>query len=83
MNAHEVADRAVAAPPGRSSIRCVAKTTRNRPLSKYVRRLCERQLECELIRIRASEGRERAKANGKSLGRKFKLTAHQKQEAIR
>src|SRR5207245_11806123 len=39
--------------------------------------------ERELIRIRTSEGRARAKANGKSLGRRFKLTAHQKQEAIR
>ena len=29
------------------------------------------------------EGRARAKENGKSLGRKPKLTPHQKQEAIR
>src|SRR5256885_10946602 len=41
------------------------------------------EFERELIRIRTSEGRARAKANGKSLGRRSKLTAHQKQEAIR
>ena len=41
------------------------------------------EFERELIRIRTSEGRARAKANGKSLGRRFKLTPHQKQEAIR
>jgi len=41
------------------------------------------EFERELIRIRTGEGRERAKANGKSLGRKPKLTPHQKQEAIR
>jgi len=37
----------------------------------------------ELIRTRTGEGRARAKADGKSLGRKPKLTAHQKEEAIR
>jgi DNA invertase Pin-like site-specific DNA recombinase len=41
------------------------------------------EFERELIRARTSEGRERAKAQGKSLGRPFKLTAHQKAEAIR
>jgi DNA invertase Pin-like site-specific DNA recombinase len=41
------------------------------------------EFERELIRIRTGEGRERTKANGKSLGRKPKLTPHQKQEAIR
>src|SRR5437870_10183026 len=41
------------------------------------------EFERELIRIRTGEGRARAKANGKSLGRRFKLTAHQQQEAIR
>ena len=40
------------------------------------------EFERELISVRTGEGRERAKANGKSLGRKPKLTAHQKQEAI-
>jgi len=40
------------------------------------------EFERELIRIRTSEGRARAKANGKSLGRKPKLTPHQQQEAI-
>jgi DNA invertase Pin-like site-specific DNA recombinase len=43
------------------------------------------EFECELIRTRTrtSEGRERAKADGKSLGRKPKLSPHQKEEAIR
>jgi DNA invertase Pin-like site-specific DNA recombinase len=41
------------------------------------------EFERELIRTRTGEGRARAKAAGKSLGRKPKLTAHQKQEAIR
>ena len=41
------------------------------------------EFERDLIRTRTGEGRERAKANGKSLGRNPKLTAHQKQEAIR
>src|SRR3984893_16237905 len=41
------------------------------------------EFERELIRIRTSEGRARTKANGQSLGRRPKLTAHQKQEAIR
>jgi DNA invertase Pin-like site-specific DNA recombinase len=41
------------------------------------------EFERELIRIRAGEGRKPAKANGKSLDRKPKLTPHQKEEAIR
>jgi DNA invertase Pin-like site-specific DNA recombinase len=41
------------------------------------------ELERELIGARTSEGRARAKAEGKSLGRKPKLTPHQKEEAIR
>jgi DNA invertase Pin-like site-specific DNA recombinase len=41
------------------------------------------EFERDLIRIRTGEGRARAKANGKSLGRKPRLTPHQKQEAIR
>jgi DNA invertase Pin-like site-specific DNA recombinase len=41
------------------------------------------EFERELIRTRTGEGRARAKAAGKSLGRKPKLTPHQKQEAIR
>ena len=41
------------------------------------------EFERELIRTRTGEGRRRAKAQGKSLGRPFKLTAHQKAEAIR
>jgi hypothetical protein len=36
-----------------------------------------------LIRTRTGEGRERAKARGVKLGRKPKLTDHQKREAIR
>jgi DNA invertase Pin-like site-specific DNA recombinase len=41
------------------------------------------EFERELIRARTSEGRVRAKANGQSLGRKPKLTDHQRSEAIR
>jgi DNA invertase Pin-like site-specific DNA recombinase len=37
----------------------------------------------DLIRARTSEGRERGKARGVKLGRKPKLTEHQKREAIR
>jgi DNA invertase Pin-like site-specific DNA recombinase len=41
------------------------------------------EFEKELIRARASEGRARAKARGVKLGRKPKLTEHQKREAIK
>jgi DNA invertase Pin-like site-specific DNA recombinase len=41
------------------------------------------EFERELIRARTSEGRERAKAKGVKLGRKPKLTEHQKREAIK
>jgi DNA invertase Pin-like site-specific DNA recombinase len=41
------------------------------------------QFERDLLRTRTSEGRERAKARGVKLGRKPKLTEHQKREAIR
>ena len=37
----------------------------------------------ELIRARTTEGRERATARGVKLGRKPKLTPHQKREAIK
>lgn len=40
------------------------------------------EFEREIIRARTAEGRARAKAQGKSLGRKFKLTLHQRQEAL-
>ncbi len=40
------------------------------------------EFERELIRARTGEGRARAKANGKSLGRPFKVTAHQRKEAL-
>jgi DNA invertase Pin-like site-specific DNA recombinase len=36
-----------------------------------------------LIRARPGEGRERAKAQGMRMGRKPKLTDHQRREAIR
>jgi DNA invertase Pin-like site-specific DNA recombinase len=36
-----------------------------------------------LIRARTGEGRERAKAKGVKMGRKPKLTPHQKREAIK
>ena len=40
------------------------------------------EFERELIRTRRSGGRARAKANGKSLGRPFKMTSHQRKEAL-
>ena len=40
------------------------------------------EFERELIRARTSEGRARAKARGQSLGRPFKLNAHQRREAL-
>jgi DNA invertase Pin-like site-specific DNA recombinase len=40
------------------------------------------EFERELIRVRTGEGRARAKANGQSLGRRPKLTPHQRSEAI-
>jgi DNA invertase Pin-like site-specific DNA recombinase len=40
------------------------------------------EFERELIRSRTSEGRERAKARGIVMGRKPKLTHHQRQEAV-
>jgi DNA invertase Pin-like site-specific DNA recombinase len=41
------------------------------------------EFERDLIRTRTAEGRARAKANGTHLGRPFKLTPHQQQEAIK
>lgn len=41
------------------------------------------EFERELIRARTGEGRERAKARGVRLGRKPKLTDHQRKEALR
>ena len=41
------------------------------------------EFEKELILARTTEGRERPKARGIKLGRKPKLTEHQKREAIR
>ena len=49
--------------------------------------LCEAphkaEFERDLIRARAGEGRERAKARGVKMGRKPKLTPHQQAEAIK
>jgi DNA invertase Pin-like site-specific DNA recombinase len=41
------------------------------------------EFERELVRARTGEGRARAKANGVKLGRKQKLTQHQRREAIK
>jgi len=41
------------------------------------------EFERELIRSRTGEGRARAKARGVKLGRRFKLTPHQREEAVR
>jgi DNA invertase Pin-like site-specific DNA recombinase len=40
------------------------------------------EFERGLIRVRAGEGRERAKARGVIMGRRPKLTGHQRREAI-
>ena len=40
------------------------------------------EFERELIRTRTGEGRERAKARGVRMGRKPKLTPHQRKEAL-
>ena len=40
------------------------------------------EFERELIRARTDEGRKRAQARGVKFGRKLKLTAHQRQEAL-
>lgn len=40
------------------------------------------EFERELIKARTGDGRRRAKAQGKSLGRPFKLTPHQQAEAL-
>ena len=45
--------------------------------------LAEFEFERDLIRARTGEGRERAKARGVRMGRKPKLTQHQRREAIR
>ena len=41
------------------------------------------EFERDLIRARAGEGRARAVARGQKMGRPFKLTDHQKREAIK
>ena len=41
------------------------------------------EFERDLIRVRTGEGRERAKARGVRMGRKPKLTPHQRAEAIK
>jgi DNA invertase Pin-like site-specific DNA recombinase len=41
------------------------------------------EFERELIRARTGEGRERAKARGVKMGRKPKMTDHQRREALR
>jgi DNA invertase Pin-like site-specific DNA recombinase len=41
------------------------------------------EFERELIRGRSGERRERAKAQGVKMGRKSKLTDHQRPEAVR
>jgi DNA invertase Pin-like site-specific DNA recombinase len=41
------------------------------------------EFERELIRMRTSEGRNRAKAKGIHMGRPLKLTAHQRQDALK
>jgi DNA invertase Pin-like site-specific DNA recombinase len=40
-------------------------------------------VERDLIRTRTAEGRRRAQKRGQKMGRPFKLTDHQKREAIK
>jgi hypothetical protein len=70
--------------------RCLAASrpapVRSRIKSRSNSAYCEEpqyaEFERELVRARTSEGRARAKANGVKLGRKFKLTPHQRKEAL-
>jgi DNA invertase Pin-like site-specific DNA recombinase len=41
------------------------------------------EFERELIRARTGEGRARAKARGQHMGRPFKMTPHQRREAVK
>ena len=41
------------------------------------------EFERDLIRTRTGEGRARAVARGQKIGRPFKLTDHQKREAVK
>jgi hypothetical protein len=60
-----------------------ARRARKRGPETAVRfRFREERFERELIRTRTGEGRQRAKARGVILGRKPKLTSHQRREAI-
>ncbi len=56
-------------------------TAHGRLMLTVLRGLAE--FERDLIRTRTSEGRERARSRGVKLGRKPKLTEHQKRETIR
>jgi DNA invertase Pin-like site-specific DNA recombinase len=54
-----------------------------RSLAFHIAAYALAEFERELIRARTGEGRASAKARGQSLGRPFKLTPHQLQEAAR
>jgi DNA invertase Pin-like site-specific DNA recombinase len=56
-------------------------TAHGRLMLTVLGRLAE--FERELIRARTGEGRDRAKARGVKMGRKPKLTYHQRREAIK
>jgi DNA invertase Pin-like site-specific DNA recombinase len=55
-------------------------TAHGRPMLTVLGGLAE--FERELIRARTADGRERAKARGARMGRKPKLTPHQRREAL-
>ena len=59
-------------------------TDESNPASRFLLHIlmAAAEFERELIRSRTGEGRERAKARGVILGRKPKLTGHQRREAI-
>jgi len=56
-------------------------TSHGRPMLTVLGGLAE--FDRDLIRARTTEGRERAKARGVKMGRKPKLTPHQRQEILR
>jgi DNA invertase Pin-like site-specific DNA recombinase len=67
----------------RSALAVRLRITAHSASSALCRASHNAEFERELIRARTGEGRARAKARGQSLGRPFKLTAHQRSEAIR
>src|SRR4051794_19396394 len=68
----------------RSAFGCAAKISRPRAYASTAGTVLGglAEFERELIRARTGEGRQRARARGVHLGRKPKLTPHEKREAL-